>query len=85
MYLDTLRLDIVKDELVARRALVINPASKSNLSILARFARLERIVVLDKIPGIVGGMKLVRVWVGVLGLPELVNASRSNFEILLYL
>lgn len=46
-------------------------------------ARLELAKVLDEISQVVVDMELVRVWIGVLGLTELVDVAGPNLEILL--
>jgi hypothetical protein len=83
LHLNSLSPNIIKYQLISCRPLVVDSPSYPYLNILARLPGLDRVIVLDKISDVVIDLELMRVWIGILGLSELVDIAGSDLEILL--
>ncbi len=81
--LDTLRSDIVKDQLRTRTSFGIYSPTQPNFDIFEVFTCLDRIVSFEEIPKVGSDFELVGVWVGLLVLAKLFDLGTSNLVVLL--
>lgn len=81
--LDTFGTDVVEDQLSTSRSLGIDSSSNSDLLIPQLLSLLKRLIILEKLPKVIGYLELVRIGVRVLGLAELVDFSAADFKVLL--
>lgn len=80
-------MKIVEPELLARMPDVVDPASEGD-SLASKLLPWGDFVLYPILPDICGdregGVKLVRIWLGILGLPESLNMAGPEFIVLLY-
>lgn len=84
LHLDSFISNIVEHKLVARGALVVDSSSHPEDDFLVCLARLEGTMFAHEVSKIEIGVELVGEGDRLLGLYELVDVARSNFEVLLY-
>ena len=81
--LDAFGADVVEYQLAPRRALDVYPGAKANLRFRIGLTRFEVAPFIDEVTEIIIVVEFVGVWIGVLGLAELADGSRSYLKVLL--